>query len=413
MRLPFNSWTETFSKLGFRSTRSSRRKAKKARQMERRNMIVETLEPRQMLASDLQWCSFSSDGTDWQLQYEVTNDTRSAQAFEVGIYRTEDGKTPESQIGSLKIDSAELVKPGKHTVTISPDFADGESFGDYSIMAVIDPAGYYPETDESNNDILFGGDAFLSTTRAGTLLTRPGTTLHIHGSRSHETFELTNTGFITADVDGILYEYQGTKIDAIAIHGHKGDDTIVIDEGITQRTLIYGGRGDDTLSGGSGADQLYGGRGKDILIGNKGADRLSGGDHDDRLHGGAGFDTLLGDKGDDRLLGGLDRDVLYGGLGSDYIEGGSGIDELHGGDITEGSFRYDTDVYDTTAFDKLAPEGVGELFYRTPFDKKDISIDLNRIASDPRNDALAYSIVSSENSSILEKCTIRNNRLAM
>ncbi len=51
MRLPFSSWKEAFSKLGFRSTRKNRRKAKKARQMQQRNMVVETLEPRQMLTA--------------------------------------------------------------------------------------------------------------------------------------------------------------------------------------------------------------------------------------------------------------------------------------------------------------------------------------------------------------------------
>ena len=62
---------------------------------------------------------------------------------------------------------------------------------------------------------------------------------------------------------------------------------------------IDGASGDDTLTGGIGADTTNGLEGNDQLSGNFGDDTLNGGDDDDNLVGGEGNDTLNGENGDD------------------------------------------------------------------------------------------------------------------
>ena len=80
----------------------------------------------------------------------------------------------------------------------------------------------------------------------------------------------------------------------------------------------FGFGGDDTLLGTDlSNDFLYGGTGNDSLTGLGADDFLFGQDGADRLFGGAGIDYLYGGDGADTLDGGLGKDVLYGGAGDD------------------------------------------------------------------------------------------------
>ncbi|NOX42004.1 MAG: hypothetical protein GXP05_16370 [Alphaproteobacteria bacterium] len=74
--------------------------------------------------------------------------------------------------------------------------------------------------------------------------------------------------------------------------------------------LWKGGKTNDTLSGGVGADVVMGGRGNDILSGSAG---------DDLLLGGKGRDTLLGEAGNDRMIDGKGKDTMTGGAGADVF----------------------------------------------------------------------------------------------
>ncbi|TWU08155.1 calcium-binding protein [Stieleria varia] len=112
------------------------------------------------------------------------------------------------------------------------------------------------------------------------------------------------------------------------LSGWDDNDTILGGNGDDD---IYGGAGDDWLYGGDGNDFLAGWTGVDRIYGQNDDDTLKGGDHDDRLYGGSGNDLLQGQAGNDYLYGNGDHDTLQGGDGDDYLSGSSGNDNLYGG----------------------------------------------------------------------------------
>ena len=121
----------------------------------------------------------------------------------------------------------------------------------------------------------------------------------------------------------------------IHVNGGGGDDVIRLDEtnGALPAAQIFGGDGNDMLTGGSGNDQLFGQDGNDSLSGGAGNDLLSGGDGNDFIAGGAGNDTLNGGDGNDFLDGDQGADVGNLGAGDDVFrwDQGDGSDIVHGG----------------------------------------------------------------------------------
>src|SRR6476620_4796354 len=118
----------------------------------------------------------------------------------------------------------------------------------------------------------------------------------------------------------------------IQVFGQAGNDTITLNEanGALPAANLFGGDGNDTITGGSGNDMLFGQGGNDILLGKGGNDSLFGGDGNDTLTGGAGDDQVFGQAGNDRM-------IWNPGEGSDLLEGGDGTDtaEVNGGNGAE------------------------------------------------------------------------------
>ena len=114
--------------------------------------------------------------------------------------------------------------------------------------------------------------------------------------------------------------------------GLGGNDTITLNEsnGALPRANLFGGAGNDTLTGGSGADMLFGQSDNDTLLGKGGNDLLFGGAGNDTLTGGDGDDQMFGEAGDDRMIWnpGDDTDLAEGGAGVDTVEvnGGGGAE---------------------------------------------------------------------------------------
>jgi Ca2+-binding RTX toxin-like protein len=120
--------------------------------------------------------------------------------------------------------------------------------------------------------------------------------------------------------------------DLIETFGQDGDDTISLNEsqGALPAALLFGGAGNDTLTGGSGNDERFGQAGADTLVGGAGHDLLFGGDGNDTLTGGSGDDQVFGQGGNDVM-------IWNPGDGSDLFEGGDGDDTalVNGGNGAE------------------------------------------------------------------------------
>ncbi len=129
-------------------------------------------------------------------------------------------------------------------------------------------------------------------------------------------------------IDGGQPTLDNTK--EIVVSGGNGDDTISLDNAALPPAQLFGGNGNDVLTGGSGADQLFGGNGNDTL---------NGGDGNDILDGGAGDDTVVGGNGTDTAFLGAGNDTFIWNPreGSDVVEGEAGFDTLdfRGDNISE------------------------------------------------------------------------------
>jgi Ca2+-binding RTX toxin-like protein len=135
--------------------------------------------------------------------------------------------------------------------------------------------------------------------------------------------------------------FQGSS-GADYLNGEGGHDLL---QGGLGADEIWGGDGNDTLQGGGGNDRMMGGEGSNILSGDGGADILFGGSGIDFLYGGDGNDMLAGGLGDDNMDGQAHDDTLIGGDGNDYVTGGNGNDQLYGdggNDRLEGGSGNDT-----------------------------------------------------------------------
>ncbi|HEY7970733.1 MAG TPA: hypothetical protein VID95_12115 [Candidatus Limnocylindrales bacterium] len=142
-----------------------------------------------------------------------------------------------------------------------------------------------------------------------------GGTLFVFGSPRSDLITLRldprNSDVLNVDVGDngtIDFSFFRSTFDTILVEAGNGDDTIRIDQTNgtftdTERTVVFGGNGDDTFIGGSGNELFVGGRGDDVADGNGGADTAILGQ---------GNDTFVWDPGD----------------GSDVVDGGRGFDRL-------------------------------------------------------------------------------------
>lgn len=100
-------------------------------------------------------------------------------------------------------------------------------------------------------------------------------------------------------------------------------------------TLDLDGVADDGASGegdliGADIERLYGGAGNDVLTGSPAVNWLYGYGGDDTLVGGPADDVLKGGNNADRLFGQDGGDALDGGAGDDLLDGGPGADAFDG-----------------------------------------------------------------------------------
>lgn len=159
---------------------------------------------------------------------------------------------------------------------------------------------------------------------------------------------------IDADNDGSADATVDLRtFDDIAIATRAGDDFVKLDTAngaftTAKPTLVFGGRGDDTLIGGSGNETFLGGSGSDFVDGNGGADTA---------FLGTGNDTFVWDPGDG-------SDVVEGGSGFDtHIFNGAGGDEIMAATANGGRVKFTRNtgniVMDLNSIEALDVDALG------------------------------------------------------
>lgn len=142
-------------------------------------------------------------------------------------------------------------------------------------------------------------------------------TVTVTGSGEGETILVrVVNGSLEVIVDGNatpLAAFNTGAVSQVIVHGGAGDDAITSASSNTFPTQIFGGDGNDTITGGGGEDLLFGETGNDLIYAANGNDVAVGGYGNDQLFGGNGRDVLIGGKGSDTLEGQNGEDILVGG----------------------------------------------------------------------------------------------------
>ena len=138
---------------------------------------------------------------------------------------------------------------------------------------------------------------------------------------------------ITGSSDGMPTDpdFFDTQLFGDVIDAGPGNDTVF---GLGGADLIRGGDGDDHIESGSGSDYVLAGAGQDwVFVGHDLGETVYAGEGNDTVYGShAGEDELFGEDGNDDLFGQGGNDTLSGGLGDDVIDGGAGADVVNGDD---------------------------------------------------------------------------------
>ncbi|HWR04391.1 MAG TPA: calcium-binding protein [Humidesulfovibrio sp.] len=149
-------------------------------------------------------------------------------------------------------------------------------------------------------------DVTLSLEGGALLLTYPGGSITLANSLG---IRSAGAGWTEFDfsIDGVQFD-DGSyweQADILSrlyqrVDGTDGADAISADSLMAQQ--IYGGAGDDAITGSGAASFLCGEAGNDSISGGAGNELLLGGEGDDTLAGGAGNDSLVGGDGNDVFL---------------------------------------------------------------------------------------------------------------
>jgi Ca2+-binding RTX toxin-like protein len=144
-----------------------------------------------------------------------------------------------------------------------------------------------------------------------------------------------------------LFRSSDSYVNAVRIYGYDGPDTISVNDNVTDRTYIMGGRGADWIRAGGGENTVHGHG--DWAADPSGSHNPATDDNaTDTLIGGKGYNMLYGQNGNDTLFaamsgatGASSYDMLFGGEGHDafhtngtgnaYCFGGNGNDTFKAG----------------------------------------------------------------------------------
>ncbi len=283
------------------------------------------------------------------------------------------GNTQFTMIQGVSLDGDDILNGGQGTDEIYLQSLN-QFQGIYDSSVLASPNLVYATSTGISGTIelnsveqLFVNNGTESSVRLNIDITASGYGYVISGGAGNNVIDVSDgkTLSLIPNLDGVSHVLSDSDTLGTVLFGGAGNDTLT---GSGEGDDIFGGAGSDTLHGGDGLDLLYGGGGDDVIdlgggddfadagagndsvtgdigdetvFGGSGNDYLNlgngdnigyGDDGDDTLIGGAGNDTLTGGGGNDQITLGNGVNVGSGGLGNDTIYGGSGIDTIGGGD---------------------------------------------------------------------------------
>ncbi len=326
--------------------------------------------------------------------------TADAPAFDLRFAQSVDGLfgAGDVTLGSITLTNPADRTVGSHTLQLPigtaagqialPGASTADSDEDYRILVVADPTNAVVEADvdplnEDNTQPLSG--AYLA-----------GGTLFGLGREVADSMLITKTSTAySLNFNGVVTTYPLASVTKIRLRGAGGADTLSA-ASIDRAVALFGGDGNDILTGGTLADRIVGGAGNDASAGGAGSDLyvfdadeaqgadtltdVSGVDTLDfsltttrsvavnlemptaqivqsasltlTLNSATAFENLVGGSGDDTLTGNTLANNLTGGGGNDLLSGGTGNDTLVGqagddtlrGDLGNDRYLFDTGV---------------------------------------------------------------------
>ncbi len=140
-------------------------------------------------------------------------------------------------------------------------------------------------------------------------------------------------------------EFATAGINSVHIFGGRQADQITIDQSVASfnlNTVIDGGRGADSITGGNENDTIYGGCGDDVISSGQGNDVVHGGRGNDSITAGDGNDTLWGGRGADSIVAGNGNDVLGGIVGKNSLTAGTGHNKFYVSKLSNNVTDYDS-----------------------------------------------------------------------
>ncbi|HEX9994324.1 MAG TPA: Ig-like domain repeat protein [Acidimicrobiales bacterium] len=143
-------------------------------------------------------------------------------------------------------------------------------------------------TSEQENLFVSVAGAELGTDPCGA-----GQALVVHGTGGNDNIQVaTASGGLRVSIGGVNAGVFSPTGQLIVLAG-AGNDTVAVGSNVTTPRTVYGGEGNDVVTGGKGNGALVGGDGDDLLQVGVGRNLLIGGDGLDTLRGGDGEDILV------------------------------------------------------------------------------------------------------------------------